>query len=146
MKATFPDGTLFEGTPEEYITIHNHSVTAQNGRKAAPKPTNISQVWNEKKARAFWDSLDVWNNGGNQKKLLRFLIKNNGRATDEEIWKHLGLDSGPQLAGILANITRNARREAKDDDVKVVAWMRDAKGVWSHYILDDILQFLKELQ
>jgi hypothetical protein len=142
MKATFPDGTLFEGTTEEYITIRNHSVVG-NGQKPTAKPINSSD-WNERRARAFWESLDIWHNGGRQKKLLEFLIKNGGRATEGEVWKELSIEKGQELAGVLANLTRNARRET-NDRVKATHWIRDPKGVFHCCISDDLLQFLKEI-
>lgn len=145
MKATFPDGTVFEGTTEEYLAIRDHSTHAGNGNKTTPKPTNGSEGWNEKRARAFWEYLDVWHNGGRQKKLLRFLLDNGGRATEDDVWKHLGVKKGQELAGVLANITRNARRETKNENAKVVGWMRDARGISYYYILEDILQFLKQI-
>ncbi|SRR6266851_6072567 len=145
MKATFLDGTVFEGTTEEYLAIRGHSAHAGNGDKSTARPTNGSEYWNEKKARAFWDYLDVWNNGGRQKKVLHFLINNGGRATEDEVWKHLGVKKGQELAGVLANITRNARRETKNPNAKVVGWMRDAKGISYYYILEDILQLLKQI-
>ncbi len=88
MKATFPDGTLFEGTTDEYIAIRDHSGVARNGHKSTAKLANSSD-WNERKARAFWESLDIWNNGGRQKKLLEFLIKSGGRATEDQVWEEL---------------------------------------------------------
>src|SRR5882762_4257948 len=111
MKATFPDGTLFEGTAEEFLTIRIQS--DGNGHKATSKVSDLAQVWNEKKARKLWDSIDVRHGGGNQKKLLNFLMSNGGHATEDEVRKHLGIKKGQELAGILANLSRNARREAK---------------------------------
>ena len=144
MKATFLDGTVFEGTPEEYLAIRKESA-ATNGHKAGSKTTNVASVWDERKAREFWNSLDVWNAGGRQKKLLEFLIKNGGRATEDEVRKHLGIRKGQELAGVLANITRNARRETKNGHVRAVGWTFDAKHVCHYYIPDEVLQFLKEL-
>ena len=141
MKATFPDGTLFEGTTDEYLAIRGHvSVGAsKNGAKA----TDVSGVWTEKKARHFWDSLDPRHNGGDQKKLLRFLMDNGGKAHEDEVRKHLGTKKGQELAGILANLSRNARREAKDDDVKaVVRTYQNGDRIYS--IPQDLLQFLKQ--
>ncbi len=142
MKATFPDGTLFEGTTEEYLAIRDHSSVASNGHKPTVKLVNSSE-WTEKKARAFWESLDIYNNGGRQKKLLEFLIKNGGRATENEVWNELNIKKGQELAGVLANLTRNARRET-NDKVRVVRWARDAKGFY-YYIPEDIMQFLKQI-
>jgi hypothetical protein len=142
MKATFPDGTVFEGTTEEFVSIREHSAAAGNGHKPEVQPTKAPELWTEKKARAFWDSLDIYNSTGRQQKVIRFLIKNGGRATENEVWKYLGIEKGQELAGVLANITRNARREAKDDRVRVVRWTHDGKG-YHYYIPEDILQFLK---
>jgi hypothetical protein len=145
MKATFPDGTVFEGTPEEFLIIHNQPPTTSNGHKAATKAAN-GTPWTEKNAREFWDSLDVWHNGGKQKKVLRFLISNEGRASEEEVWKHLGIKKGQELAGVLANLTRNARREAHDDNIRVVQWSYDDKHVCWYYIPANILQYLKQFE
>src|SRR5271156_3436396 len=98
MKATFADGTLFEGTTEEFLAIRDHAPAADNVHKPTTKLVNTSD-WTEKKARAFWESLDIYNNGGRQKKLLEFLIKNGGRATESEIWKELEIKKGQELAG-----------------------------------------------
>lgn len=144
MKATLPDGTLFEGTPEEFLVIRSQP-SIGNGHKIALKGNTGSSVWNEKKAREFWNSLDVWHGGGRQKKLLRFLVKNGGRATENEVWTFLGIKKGQELAGVLANITRNARREAKDDDVRAVTWEFDDQNECHYYIPEDLLQFLKQL-
>ncbi len=142
MKATFPDGTLFEGTAEEFLTIRNQS--DGNGHKPASKASDPEQVWSEKKARKLWDSIDVRHGGGNQKKLLNFLMSNGGHATEDEVRKHLNIKKGQELAGVLANLSRNARREAKDDDVKVVVREYNAKHMRVYRIPDDILQFLKQ--
>jgi hypothetical protein len=146
MKATFPDGTVFEGTTEEFLAIRNQYLVPVNGHKSPAKTPNGASVWNEKKVRAFWDSLDVWNAGGRQKQLLRFLIKNGGRASEKEVWNQLGVKKGQELAGVLANLTRNARREARNDDVRAVAWALNDKHVWYYYIPEDILEFLKHFE
>jgi len=140
MKATFPDGTVFDGTPEEFLVIRSQS--SGNGHQ---KHANIASdsVWSEKRARKLWDSLDVRHGGGNQKKLLTFLIGNGGHATEDEVRKHLGIKKGQELAGVLANLSRNARREAKDEDVKVVTRIYNAKHERVYRIPDEVLQFLK---
>lgn len=148
MKATFPDGTVFEGTPEEFVTIRAHSTTVRNEYKANLKTSNgNSPVWDETKARTFWDSLDPRRKGGKQRKVLEFLIKHNGRATPEELRDHLGIEGEPgqKLAGVLANITRNARRETKSDEAQVVDWMSDGKG-GCYYIPDGVLRLLRNIQ
>src|SRR2546425_2924799 len=146
MKATFPDGTVFEGTPEEFNVIRGHSGTAHNGHKPTTKPTNGNpQVWDETNARAFWDSLDPRRKGGKQKKLLQFLIKRGGRATPEEVKKHLEIENGQELAGVLANLSRNASRETGNTKALVVDWMSDGKG-GCYYIPDGVLQLLKHFE
>jgi hypothetical protein len=143
MKATFPDGTMFDGTPEEFLVIRNQMPGAVNGHKNAAKDVHGTGVWTEKRARRLWESLDPRHDGGDQKKLLRFLIENGGRAKEGDLRKHLGIKKGQELAGVLANLSRNARREAKDDDVKAVVRVYE-HGIRVYYIPDDLLQFLRQ--
>lgn len=145
MKATFPDGTVFEGTPEEFNVIRNHPGTAQNGDTAA-KLSGNPHFWKAANALAFWNSLDTRHNGGKQKKVLRFLIKKGGRATFEEVKSHLGVDSGQEVAGVLANISRNARRETEYKKALAVDWKSDSKGDGYYFIPDDLLQFMKDFE
>jgi len=145
MKATFTDGTIFEGTPEEFNAIRASSGVAQNGHKPPQKPIDGNPlVWDETNARSFWDSLDPRHKGGQQKKLLQFLIKHGGRAAYEEVKKHLEIESGQELAGVLANLSRNARRETGNRKALVVDWMSDGKG-GCYYIPDGVLQLLKRI-
>jgi hypothetical protein len=141
VKATFPDGTVFDGSPEEFLIIRNGGGGATNGHKH--RPVVGAGLWTEKKAQAFWNNLDPRNSGGDQKKLLQFLRDKGGRANEAEVRKHLGITKGQQLAGVLANLSRNARREAKDDDVKAVIRTYD-KGVRIYSIPDELLQFIKQ--
>lgn len=141
MKATLPDGTLFEGTPEEFLIIHQPS--HGNGHKVVKADLSSgSGIWTEKRARLFWDNLDPRHGGGDQKKLLQFLMDKGGRASEGDVRKHLSISKGQELAGVLANLSRNARREAKDDDVKAVIRTYE-KGTRVYHIPEDLLQFLK---
>ena len=147
MKATFPDGTLFEGTPEEFNIIRGHSGAAQTSHTVAkPISSGDPQFWNAANAEAFWNSLDPQHNGGKQKKVLRFLIKKGGRATFQEVQSHLGVESGQELAGVLANITRNARRETDYKKAIAIDWKHDGEGKGFYCIPDDLLPFLKSLE
>ncbi len=141
MKATFPDGTVFDGTPEEFLVIRQHSGAA-NGHKNGTKAVSTG-VWTEKRARSFWDNLDPRHGGGDQKKLLQFLMDKGGRANEGDVRRHLGINKGQELAGVLANLSRNARREAKDDDIKAVVRTYD-KGTRIYHIPDELLQFLRQ--
>jgi hypothetical protein len=141
MKATFPDGTTFDGSPEEFLIIRNGASGASNGHKH--KAAVNAGLWTEKRARAFWDNLDPRHGGGDQKKLLQFLLDKGGRAGEGDVRKHLGITKGQELAGVLANLSRNARREAKDDDVKAVVRTYD-KGIRIYNIPDELLQFLRQ--
>jgi hypothetical protein len=145
MKATFPDGTVFEGTPEEFNAVRGHSGAPQSGHGAA-KPIGRPQFWNSANAAAFWNSLDPRRNGGKQKKVLRFLIKKGGRATYEEVKSHLAAKNGQELAGVLANISRNARRETDYKKALAVDWKPDGKGGGFYFIPDDLLQHLKDVE
>lgn len=146
MKATFPDGTVFEGTPEEFNVIRGHSGTAQNGHAPTTKPNGSPQLWNAANAGAFWNSLDARHNGGKQKKVLEFLIKKGGRATEEEVRSHLAVKNGQQLAGVLANISRNARRETGYKKAFAVDWKSDGKGDGFYCIPDDLLPLLRNCE
>jgi hypothetical protein len=142
VKATFPDGTVFDGTPEEFLVIRGH-VPGTNGQQNAAKVVGGAGIWTEKRARLFWDNLDPRHGGGDQKKLLQFLLDKGGRASEGDVRKHLGINKGQELAGVLANLSRNARREANDDDVKAVIRTYD-KGTRIYHIPDDLFQFLKQ--
>ncbi len=78
--------------------------------------------------------------------MLQFLIRNGGKATEDQVWKLLGIKKGQQLAGVLANVTRNARRETKDDDARAIAWVFDEKGDCHYYIPDDAIKFLRNIE
>src|SRR5579862_1321689 len=127
MHIKFTDGTVAECTPEEFAAIRNLlGGTTQNSHGTAPKPTDGNpQVWNETSARLFWDSLDP---NGRQKKVLQFIMKHNGRARHGDLMNLLGVKKGQSLAGVLANISRNARRETGNKRALVVDWMSDGKG------------------
>ena len=142
MKATLPDGTILDGTPEEILFVSRHG-GVDNGHKNGAKAVDATGIWTEKRARSFWDTLDPRHGGGNQKKLLQLLIDKGGRANETEVRKHLGITKGQELAGVTANLSRNARREAKDEKVKAVKRIYE-KGVRIYYIPDDLLQFLKQ--
>lgn len=144
MKATLPDGTVFEGTADEFRIIHPPSTGYANGHRGMrAEPSADSGVWTEKRARLFWENLDPRHGGGDQKKLLQFLMDKGGRASEIDVRKHLGISKGQELAGVLANLSRNARREAKDDHVKAVRRTYD-KGTRVYNIPDDLLKFLKQ--
>jgi hypothetical protein len=65
-----------------------------------------------------------------------------GRANEAEVRKHLGITKGQELAGITANLYRNDRREAKDNDAKAVIRTYD-NGTRIYHVVDELLQFLK---
>ena len=140
MYIKFLDGTVAECTVEEFKAIRPLLGAPQNGHDLKRTDGN-PQIWNEASARDFWDSLD---SAGRQKKILVFMIKRGGRATVDEVMSHLGATKGQELAGVLANISRNARRETGNKKARVVDWMSDGKG-GCYYIPDGILKLLKNL-
>jgi hypothetical protein len=141
MHIKFPDGAVAECTPEEFAAIRHllGGATQKSGGAAQRLTEGNPQIWDETSARAFWDSLDP---NGRQKKILVFLIRRNGRAGLDELMNLLGVKKGQALAGVLANISRNARRETGNRKALVVDWMSDGKG-GCYYIPDGVLQFLK---
>ena|SRR5438874_8469026 len=138
---------LLEGTPQEiaeYQRISGQVPTAQRSVGTANGSGSGSpHIWNEETANAFWNSLDRHNNGGRQKKLLCFMIKHEGRATAGELLKQLKIDT-TVLRGLLANLTRNARRETGYNKALAVEWATDKGGYY--YIPEALFDLLKQLE
>ena len=145
MKAILDNGTVLEGTPEEiaeFNAIREHATSNGTARRIGdPSSGGVvrSLVWTEARARAFWNWVD-----GDQKKLLRFMLKRGGRATLDELKHHLEKKTGSGVAGVLANISRNARRETGYSKALVVDWVNNGKG-WSYEIATEVLELFKRL-
>jgi hypothetical protein len=71
------------------------------------------------------------------------MIKQEGRATGGELLKQLKIDT-TVLRGVLANLTRNARRETGYNKTLPVEWATDKGGYY--YIPEALLHFLKQLE
>lgn len=142
MKASLRNGTILEGTPEE-IADAMRRLDGHIGRNEASSSASQSQLagffWREDQAQALWNCLD-----GDQKKVVRFLLERQ-RASLTQLKSHLGKEKGYGVAGVLANISRNARRETDYKKAKVVLKSRGEDGKKYYYIAPEIVGMLKKL-
>ena len=145
MKLTIPlrDGTtlMFEGTSDELNPIadkmmerHGPMIGSSNCGEALPdriQQSNVNRRWTEQSVRKLWGLLY-----GEQKKLVKFLIDRGGKATYQEIQKHMGYGA-QHLSGILSPITRNAQTATNDRLARLVDWHSTGKGT-REYVLDPV--------
>jgi hypothetical protein len=150
MKLTIPmrDGTtlLFEGTYDELVPLAEKMVEkcgsmialdgAELQRDSAPG-ASTSRRWSEQSVRRLWGLLY-----GDQAKLVKFLAQHGGKATYEEVQKHMGYGA-QHLSGILSPITRNAQTATGDRLARLVDW-RIRDGGTREYFLDPIALALLE--
>jgi hypothetical protein len=67
--------------------------------------------WSAKRVKDFFSHID-----GNQKKLIDLLLANSEGRTDEQLRRHLSLDSGRALGGVMAGATKNVKKVGGDPD------------------------------
>lgn len=72
------------------------------------------------------------------------MLKRGGRAMLDELKQHLGKKTGNAVGGILANISRNARRETGYAKAQVVDWVNDGKG-GCYQVVPEAFELLKRL-
>lgn len=125
------DGTVIECSTEELPSVlavlrqPQHAKTGGNGTSDGSSTTppstvsplttsNNAVVWTEARARALWNWFY-----GDQKKLIDLLMVQ--PLSGKQIQKALNID-GHVLSGLLSCITRNAKRETKYDDARVIDW------------------------
>jgi hypothetical protein len=129
---------VLEGTPQEIATYQRITGSVQVAQFAGGE----SDVWSDETVRAFWNSLDRRHNGGRQQKLLRLMVKQEGKATLNEVTQHLKVEPS-KLRGVLANITRNARRETGFEKALVVDWANEKGGYY--FVPDIVLRLLRDI-
>jgi hypothetical protein len=147
--------TMFEGSPDELAELLERMpqlVPATVGQAAAATATAekvpatvavsvnpVFTVWTKEKVEEMWRNIY-----GDQRKLVSYLISKNGKATISDVNKHLGFERGPQIAGVLSSITRNARRITKYRLARFVDdWFGDKD--WGYKLPDNVLGFLREI-
>src|SRR5437879_13015958 len=107
MKATLTDGTVLDGTKEEIAAVlrelHEALPTSDQGKTSANgNGSPPATIWTEGRVKAVWNWLY-----GDQKELVKFMLDHEGRATLEQLIKHLQAEKGNVIAGLLSCITRN---------------------------------------
>jgi len=145
MKATLSDGTVLEGQPSEIVEaireLAAKNIGGNGSRLLHPQAQPaVSAVWTEARVQTLWNFLY-----GRQKELVRFLVKQGGKATIQEVMTELNLKKATEVAGLRSCITRNARRETGNKRAALIAWERDPKGNWHYRIAPEILGYLKKL-
>jgi hypothetical protein len=145
MKATLLNGAVLEGTPKEIANAMHRLNGHATSQSDASHPIQAAAqnlggfFWKEEQVRALWNCLD-----GDQNKLLRFLLDRK-RASIGQLKTHLGKDKGNGVAGILANISRNARRETDFKKATVIRKVRGEDGKKYYHIAPDVLPMLEQL-
>ena len=91
----------------EGVAIPN---TKNPNGKPLEVPSNESR-WTTKRAKDFFGYID-----GNQRKLIDLLLNNADGQTDAQLLRHLSLDSGKALGGVMAGAAKNAKKVGADPD------------------------------
>ncbi len=143
---------VFEGSAGEISDLLermpqlNSGVTAQlTTGSAVPASTNASPafaVWTREKMERMYNHLF-----GDQRKLVDYILTApNARVLTREAQKQLGLRPGPQIAGVLSSITRNARRITKYREARLVEdWFDEKAHKWGYRLPEPALSLLREV-
>ncbi len=112
---------------------------------APPVATNISPafaVWTREKIERMYNGLF-----GDQRKLVDYILSApNARVLTREAQKFLGFGRGPQIAGVLSSITRNARRITKFREARLVEdWFDEKAHKWGYRLPEPALSLLREV-
>jgi hypothetical protein len=94
-------------------------------------------VWTEPRARTLWNWFY-----GDQKKLVDLLMEKD--MTSDQIQKALKID-GHVLSGLLSCITRNAKRETRYKEARVIGWRPQQRGGWVYYILPEVKELFQRV-
>ncbi len=137
------NGYAVEGSPSEIRELLGASAESNGSQSGAGTSDGNPSVWNGENARRFIESLDPDHSGGNQLKLVRYLVEH-AKATWEEAYKLIGASgprAGMEFAGTRACITRNARKTTGNDDANAVVWHKQGNY---YYIPSGLRQLLKK--
>ena len=140
VKATFRDGTVIEGTPQEIASVLRELSSAPTGEGIHKHGPVIGESrLSDAAVRAIWKRL-----GPNQQRLLKRLVEAGkplaltiliGEFAKSE--KHPGVD----IAGLLAAITRHTNRVAGPTKVTLIEKIRGIDGL-SYQINPDVSEIL----
>lgn len=134
---------VYEGTPAEIAEYFGKPQLNPIVESGTVTRSEVN-LWTRERLAELWS-----NASGKQKRLLKLIIvSKDGRIPIAEAQKHLGLKPGPAIAGVLANITRNARRITKYSEARLVDWSKEEKGgvtTWWYQIPDPVLTMLRQV-
>ncbi len=145
MKAIF-----LEGSPDEISRAAKELglvVPQTKSSGSVPKASNgttngttVAQKWSERAIDRFVDY--IW---GNQIDLVKFILREEERATKKSIMKHFKFTKGQQLAGVLSGMTRNAIGATNDDEAKfILSDWNDAEDDYVYFIDPEALDLIKK--
>jgi hypothetical protein len=141
---------VFEGAPGEIADLlermpHlNTSGFSANGSEADGSSSPISPkvaIWTRERVAEMWNRLY-----GDQRKLVQLILDRGGKVEVTDAQKHLGFRRGPEIAGVLSSITRNARRITKYKEARFVEdWIDEKHHSWGYRLPQHILATLQSI-
>lgn len=145
------DGTVIECATHELagvlealrqVRVGGNGQAGSNAGAAsvAVSPLTTSEntvVWTEQRARTLWNWFY-----GDQKKLVDLLMEKD--MTSDQIQKALKIN-GHVLSGLLSCITRNAKRETRYKEARVIDWKPTAGG-GLYYILPEVKDWFQRVR
>jgi hypothetical protein len=143
---------VFEGSAgeisdllERMPQLNSGAITQVTKGSAPPVSTNNSPafaVWTREKMERMYSHLY-----GDQLKFVDYILAApNARVLTREAQKFLGFGQGPQIAGVLSSITRNARRITKFREARLVEdWFDEKAQKWGYRLPEPALSLLREV-
>jgi len=108
--------------------------------KKLPQPSKA--IWNKEVGIKFWRNL-----AGNPKKLVEFLLEDEGGKTTQEIRATLGYEDSKKLAGVITSLSKNLKRLGlKIEQFMIKETTRRGQEKIVRYKLNpEVLHILKEI-
>jgi len=108
--------------------------------KKLPQPNKA--IWNKEVGIKFWGNL-----AGNPKKLVEFLLEDEGGKTTQEIRATLGYEDSKKLAGVITSLSKNLKRLGlKIEQFMIKETTRRGREKIVRYKLNpEVLHVLKEI-
>jgi hypothetical protein len=134
----------FEGEHDELVAVAEKfaqscppQIAMTTGSGGSAENPDSSRRWTEQTTKRLWGMLY-----GEQAKLVRFLVDRGGKATYDELAKHMGY-KGQHLSGILSPLTRNAQAATGDRLARLVDWRIDKNSQRQYFIQAEALPHLR---
>jgi hypothetical protein len=139
---------LINGTSSEVIEVFERfpQLATPSHQTALPKgllDDSAPRYWTQENIRKLVGYI-----GGDQRKIMRFLMEQGGKATPKSIRTHMHYgNNGQKLAARLSGLTRNAKRATGFDKATLVDWRRrnddDQEG--EYFIVPDAYRTITEM-